>query len=355
MIAKKIKRSNGKQSKLVNVRNLIEYINAPTTKNAEEKLLFAGTRGFVFDDLEIQKKEMLALVHCNVRSQNPVMHYLLSWKEGEQPTREQCEEAIDIFIEETGLTNNQIMWGVHNNTKNIHMHIAANKIDLDTEKITRINNNLDLEILHKVIAKIEHKQGWESTPNSRYACDDEGNILRANSKKILEPIALRALAVETYYGDKSAIRIAQEKAFAVMKECQSWDELHQKLDDVGMVYQKKGSGAVIKVKDTFVKASSVSRDFSLKKMEQKLGAFEESAYLLPDLGGLVKTVNFFTIPQVHEQNPHQIRHSPLSLKIQQTSDNQSNPNAQPKIVPFPQCPMMMRGKSPSKLSHRQLK
>lgn len=74
----------------------------------QRKITFSGGRGCVFDDLKTHEKEILALVHSNVRSPNPAMSYLLSWKECKQSTKLQCEETIDICIEKIGI-NNQIL------------------------------------------------------------------------------------------------------------------------------------------------------------------------------------------------------------------------------------------------------
>ncbi len=333
MIPKKISTSIKGKSKLKSILDLTNYITAPSCKNLEEKLLFYGTKNFICEDFKSQQEEMLALAQVNKRSPKPVMHYLFSWQENEQPTKAQIEELINIFIEETGLQNNQIIWGVHQNTKNIHVHLAVNKIDLETEKITRINNNLDIEVLHKIVAKVEHLQGWENTPNSRYFCDENGNILRANGEKFL-PFAQKVHDFEIASGQKSAIRIAQETALSSIKNAKSWNELHTNLEKLGIKYEKKGSGAIMIVGKIPVKASSVDRSFSLHNLEKKLGRFEENQ--TQPLLVLKEEINFIRMENSYGKS---------SERKQSNKQNIDSPKILPKsgLFAMPKCPLVHRG------------
>ena len=54
--------------------------------------------------------------------------------------------------------------------------------------------------------------------------------------------------------------------------------MHRKLAEAGLCFEKKGSGAVIFVGDIAVKASSVDRAFSMKKLCRKWGEFTEGNY-----------------------------------------------------------------------------
>ena len=83
---------------------------------------------------------------------------------------------------------------------------------------------------------------------------------------------------ENATGEKSAMRIAQERAHAVIQNATCWEELHAGLDMVGLRFVRKGSGAVIFVGDTAVKASSVDRNFSLSRLSKRLGEFKPGYY-----------------------------------------------------------------------------
>ncbi len=347
MIPKKIIRKSAGALKTKRVAELIDYILAPVDKNHEEKLLHFGARGFVFEEQALQRQEMLSLVSSHSRSPNPVMHYLFSWKENEQPSKEQMEDLLDIFIEETGLSNNQIVWGAHQNTKNIHIHLAVNKIDLDTEKITRINNNLDIEVLHKVVARAEHKQGWESTPNSRYFCDEQGNILRTRLQKNGEKLKQNVKDFEISTGEKSLTKKLQEDVSLLMKSAQSWIEVHEHLDALGVGFIKKGSGAVFKINENFVKASSVSREFSLKKMEKRFGRFVEKAQTHPPLivnKAEEKMDDFLEHKQkkIGEKNEKHKRNGKQVRTYQQQSFNSFGILSTGRLFRMSSCPLVHR-------------
>ena len=83
---------------------------------------------------------------------------------------------------------------------------------------------------------------------------------------------------ENATGEKSAMRIVQERGHAVIQNASCWEELHAGLDAVGLRFVRKGSGAVIFVGDTAVKASSVDRNFSLSKLAKRLGEFKPGYY-----------------------------------------------------------------------------
>ena len=105
---------------------------------------------------------MIALARESVHSDMPVQHWMFSWQEGEQPTREQVEEVVDMFMEKMGLLGHQTIYGVHYDTDNYHLHIAVNRTNPETGKVVLPFNGLDIQEAHKLVAHIEGRQGWAS-------------------------------------------------------------------------------------------------------------------------------------------------------------------------------------------------
>ncbi len=56
---------------------------------------------------------MIALARESAHSRMPVSHWIFSWQEGEQPTREQSEEVVDLSLEKMELTGHQTVYGLH--------------------------------------------------------------------------------------------------------------------------------------------------------------------------------------------------------------------------------------------------
>ena len=282
MIVKRIENPRKSAGKAVRIRRLASYILSPESSSRREKCIHSGTRGFLSGLAASQAAEMQELAQAAVRSRDPVNHYVLSWREGETPTAEQAEEAVDLFLGELGLAGHQAIYGLHADTDNIHLHAAVNRVHPETEKCVEINGGFDLEAAHRAVALIEAAQGWEPEAKALYKVAVNGEAVRA------DPGGVRTAQpgqpkrdMEHRTGEKSAERIAIERAGPVIAGAGSWAELHRGLAEAGMRYEKAGSGAKVRVGDVPVKASAVSRNASLGKLQKRLGEFEPAAFPAP--------------------------------------------------------------------------
>lgn len=160
MIVKKIRNGKIEKPKSWQIGDLVDYIRFPHNKNPQEKIEYAGGRNFLSSTHTGQKAEMIALARESVHSAMPVQHWIFSWREGEQPTREQVEEVVDMFLEKMELAAHQIIYGLHHDTDNYHLHIAVNRMNPESGKVVQPHRGFDIREAHKILAFIEHKQGW---------------------------------------------------------------------------------------------------------------------------------------------------------------------------------------------------
>ena len=218
----------------------------------------------------------MALATGCIRSKEPIRHYVFSYKEFEHPKPQQIEEAVDIFMSELGLVGHQLIFGLHEDTDNFHCHMAVNLVHPDTGKIVKPNGGFDIEALHRGVARIEHKQGWTREPNGRYFVQIDGSLSTRPSQKAKrsEPSQVNK-DIECQTGAKSAERIGIDDAGPILRTAKTWQELHHRLGQKGMRYEKVGSGAVIFVGTTAVKASTCDRNGGLAKLVKKLGAWSQ--------------------------------------------------------------------------------
>ncbi|MDH6160324.1 TraI/MobA(P) family conjugative relaxase [Janthinobacterium sp. CG_23.4] len=183
MIGKKIpvdpKKAAGR-SKANNIGDLTDYIVDPKSTGSDEKVLYAGARGFITDTHRGRQAEMIALAMEAVRSAAPVTHWVLSWREGEIPTSAQVEEAVSIFLNEQGLSEHQAIYALHQDTDNIHLHIAVNRVHPDELKMVKANGGFDREATSRAVARIEHVQGWKSEKKARYMVLPNGMLAQTN-------------------------------------------------------------------------------------------------------------------------------------------------------------------------------
>lgn len=256
---------------------LVQIHRQPHNTNPEEKIEHSGGLNFLTGTHESQKREMTSLDTETVYSRMPVSHYVFSWREYEQPTAEQVDELVDIFLRELDLEGCQTVYGLHYNTDNYHVHIAVNRMHPVTMKVIDPNNGFDITAAHKVLALVEHRQGWTPEANALYTVNEAGEVVRRPRPQRLKP-KQPALDFECATGEKSVQRIAQERGHTIIQNAQSWPELHKGLAAVGLRFAKKGSGAIIFVGEIAVKASSVDRAFSMGKLCKRLGEFVPRQY-----------------------------------------------------------------------------
>ena len=209
MIVKKIKTKIIGKRREHQIGDLVDYIRAPHRRNEDEKILCAGSRNFCSDTHVGEKYEMITLARESKHSEMPVTHWVLSWQEDEHPTRQQVEKVVDIFLKEMGLEDHQAIFGLHGNTKNMHLHIAVNRMNELTRTVARVNNGFDIIQAHKAIAVIENEQGWKPEKNARYKVVD-GEVVKQPKQKKLQP-SQAAQSFEQHTGQKSAERIARKR------------------------------------------------------------------------------------------------------------------------------------------------
>lgn len=268
MIIKKIKSSKPKRKGL-HVSDLVRYI----TSGDDHRVGLVGSREFLTTSLDGKIAEMTALASECVKSKNPINHYVVSWREGEKPSFQQLDQAVDILMSEMGLVGCQAIYAAHFDTRNVHLHLAVNRVDPEMLKTREINRGFDLDAGLRAMALIEHAQGWQSETGALYRVVD-GDVVPVGLEPGRERLPRGAKQAEVHQGEKSWARIAQERSESVWGQMTSWQQLHAALDAQGIRYRKKGSGAILEIEGQQLKATTVSRMASLSKLEKELGPFE---------------------------------------------------------------------------------
>ena len=187
-------------------------------------------------------------------------HLVVSFPENERPDSETLKAISNEIAESLGYEKHQRITVVHDDTDNLHMHIAINKVD--NENYKRHEPYYPFKTLSKKAEELEIKYGLERTHENK---NKENSYSKAND------IDSRA--------DTQSFKTYVSKID--VSECKSWEEFHNTLNENGVNYTKYGSGAVFKdlTNDKLhVKASVVNRELTLSKLEKKFGKFQESKY-----------------------------------------------------------------------------
>lgn len=284
MIVKKVANPKKSSSKAVRIDRLTAYVRAPERDSTTEKCIYEGARGFISDTAHGQTAEMVALAEDAPRSKDPVGHYILSWRGGETPTPAQVEGAVDIMLDEFGLQSHQAIYGLHADTDNIHLHVVVNRVHPDTLQVVKINRGFDIEACHRAGARIEVAQGWTVEANKRYRVSAAGELERnhpASTDRRRAP-SQQQLDAEIRTGEPSAARSAIERAAPILKTVETWAQLHAAFGDAGMVYRRKGSGAVVTIDgDVTIKASRLARGASMAALQKRLGPYVDPIAAVP--------------------------------------------------------------------------
>ena len=110
-------------------------------------------------------KEILATQARNTRSRGDKnYHLVVSFPEGERPTREQIEDIEDRLCAALGFEEHQRVSAVHQNTDNWHLHVAINKVHPRTFR--NIEPFRDHYRLQEACAELEIRHGLTREPHT---------------------------------------------------------------------------------------------------------------------------------------------------------------------------------------------
>jgi hypothetical protein len=272
MIVKYIANPKRQSSKASRIGSLLDYISAEGRTGVQKAEYVATSGSFLGSSFQAWRAEMMAVAVEAKRSKDPVDHWLLSWKEGEQPTMKQCDQAVEILKGHLGMRSEHLaVYALHRNTENYHLHVALNRVEPNSFRVA--DKGWCIDKAHKAVAEIVHVQGWEQEVRARYVTDGVGNASLVERSRARQPSS-KARDQENATGEKSCERFAIEDAPPILSNANSWEQAHQQLAAYGMRYELKGSGAVLWVNDQPVKVSVIGREFSKKYLEDRWGAFQ---------------------------------------------------------------------------------
>lgn len=280
MIVKKMTNKEPGKSIQATINNLINYIRDEDGTDPERgKILYENTINMTSGQMTTDEivAEMTELAQTSKRCKNPISHILISFPSGYKASFELCENIVTDFIEHMGYAGCQTAYSVHQNTDNIHIHIAVNRIDPETHKAH--SDSFDVERMHQALARLEKKYDLPTENHARYS-EIDGEIVKNEYVEADTEITLPSKAIESEIrqGEKSMTRIAAESILPIMQDAQSWPELHTRLANQGFEYRKKGGGSIIVAhhdgKETSIKPSDLARWASLKNMEKRLGTYK---------------------------------------------------------------------------------
>ena len=233
-----------------------------------EKVAWARVSNCASTDAGWAVKEIISTQARNTRSRrDKSYHLVVSFPEGERPTRDQVEDIEDQLCDAIGLARHQRVSAVHQNTDNWHLHIAISTVDPATfRNVAPFRDHFRLQ---EACAELEIKHGLivDNHTTQRDAAQGRWNGRAAD-----------AAAREGVPSFLAWVRHEAAPALLAARDAgQGWQGLHRVAATHGLVVKLRGAGLVIgHAKDgrLHIKASDVDRRLSLKTLTDTLGAFE---------------------------------------------------------------------------------
>ncbi|HAU3942052.1 TPA: relaxase/mobilization nuclease domain-containing protein [Legionella pneumophila] len=205
-------------------------------------------------------QEVLATQAKNQRATgDKTYHMLISFAPGENPSPQVLREIEDRVALSIGFKEHQRISVVHHDTDNLHIHVAINKIHPQT--FNMIEPYRAYKTFAEVASQLEIELGLQITNHQT----------RKNRSENLTN------DMERHSGIESLINWMKRHCKEKIEAARSWEEFHSILAEHGLIIRAKANGFVFcNAQGMTVKASSISRSFSKKNLESKLGYFVPS-------------------------------------------------------------------------------
>lgn len=240
------------------------------------------------------KGMMLGTAEMNERARNPIRHYVITWREGEELSPEMVQQMLTA----AGVQEHQWVFVRHHDHDaegHQHGHLLVNSIHPQTFKSNNFFN--DIKTMMMEVAKIAHARGWDRTDapeyqNARYRVTEDGEI--EDQKEIRDKAIPKErdraaerhgelASMETY------LNAVKEELFPKKDSLKgmTWQDFHAALARHGLQYVQKGSGAIWTWTHaapdggepvTETRKASVIPSFSLKKIEKVLGPYQPAQH-----------------------------------------------------------------------------
>ncbi|GJM05859.1 MAG: conjugal transfer relaxase TraI [marine bacterium B5-7] len=183
-------------------------------------------------------------------------HLVLSFPEGERLVHSDLNKIEERFCDALGFAGHQRISVVHDDTNNLHIHIAINKIHPKNRTIH--NPFYDYKKVASLCEKIEQEYG----------------LTKVNHKTMSDKASRIEQDIETKTGIESLLGWIKRECLDEIKGADNWRDLHKVLTRHGLEIRERGNGFVFVANNgVAVKASSVDRSLSKANLTKRLSAF----------------------------------------------------------------------------------
>jgi hypothetical protein len=193
--------------------------------------------------------------------EKPVKHFVISFSEEDKSklTNEKLEQITKDYLKEMGFEDSQYVAFSHHDTKMSHLHIIANRIDLNHKVV---KDTFDRKQSRVVLMKLENKYDLTRTPAKSLNPELHYN---KNEKELHKRIAGT--------GQMTDKQIIKSYIDAALERKPTEDMKFIKLlnnSGIMVIENKAKNGYKFRYKETEYKASTIDRNLSFAKIKEQI-------------------------------------------------------------------------------------
>ena len=227
--------------------------------------------------------EMEAVALSCPACEEPAMHLVLSWQNGEHPTEQQQREAVEVVLKNLqrdgrDMSDHQWVAVLHRDTDNDHLHILVNRIHPETGRA--VAPEWSDRSLHKAAREIEAAQGWREDAGLMKWDAQLGHAVPTPNHERVQQQAIPAPAAameahsysESLYGYIKSQGVEKELQQVLARDGATWADVQYSLGVHGLeLRQAPRGGYTITDGKEPVKASDAAKSiFSGKENRARL-------------------------------------------------------------------------------------
>lgn len=190
---------------------LTKYMTRDAEKIKDLPTFFSGTHRLDADGISVMHNvpayldkipDLMAKTAENAKCDKPMMHYVLSWQSDETPSEKEIFDSALFTLKVLGLQEHQYVCAIHNDTDNIHVHIAVNRVHPVTGRVNVCGYSFDT--LHQACRVLELKHGFKHDTGA-YIVNKDNQIVRHKAPKKEGEKPDATVKMEHYTGRQSMI------------------------------------------------------------------------------------------------------------------------------------------------------
>ena len=253
-------------------QNLARYLESPKAHREEQvRVVWMEGRNVITDEqLTSAAQEMELVASANIATRRPVLHLSISWAPEDDPTRAQMTEVADRVLKKLNLQDHQTMLVAHGDEHYAHLHSMVNRVHPITHRPRRLG--LYYRSVQQTLRIAEREMNFRETPGYYYQLPGQSPPDRRES------LTKRTHKATQSRGEIPFQVLVRDVAEEDFDAARSWEDLHTRLEKHGLQLLPRRSGLVVTDQHEYAKCSSVARNASLRKLEERFGESWRSAH-----------------------------------------------------------------------------